>query len=297
MARKKGSGKKKPGKRKRKGKEKEAGLPPLDIRAASRTMEAFMGAVARDLRGEQRPVDVAEEIVYEAWRAPNPEQAVLLAMKALEVSLDCADAYNLLAELVADSLEKAIELYQEGVRAGERALGKQIFEEEVGHFWMILETRPYMRARAGLAQCLWEAGRRAEAVEHCWDMLRLNPKDNQGIRDLLMPCLIELGRDEEAEKLFQQFKDDGMAIWKYSRALLDFRKHGDSPIAQQSLQVALEENEHVPAYLLGRRKLPRQLPGYYGPGDENEAVHYAFDNKGAWKATPGALEWLAAQVE
>jgi tetratricopeptide (TPR) repeat protein len=153
-----------------------------------------------------------------------------------------------------------------------------------------------MRARAGLAQCLWEAGQREEAVEHYWELLRLNPNDNQGIRDLLMPCLIELGRDEDAERLFKQYEKDGMAVWMYSRALLDFRRHGDSPVAQKSLKAALEQNRHVPSYLLRRKKMPESLPGYYSFGDENEAVVYALGNEAAWRTTPGALEWLAANT-
>jgi pentatricopeptide repeat protein len=112
-----------------------------------------------------------------------------------------------------------------------------------------------------------------------------------------MPCLIELGRTEDAEKLFEQYREDGMAVWRYSRALLDFRKHGDSPLADESLQAALNENKHVPAYLLGRKKMPHQLPGHYSFGDDNEAVLYVDGNKPAWETTPGALEWLAGKVK
>ena len=83
----------------------------------------------------------------------------------------------------------------------------------------------------------------------------------------------------------------------YSRALLDFRKHGDSTIADKSLKAAIDENKHVPSYLLGRKKMPRSLPGHYGFGDDNEAVLYAHGNRAGWKATPGALEWLAAKVK
>jgi pentatricopeptide repeat protein len=235
--------------------------------------------------------------MYDAWEASTRQRRVALAKKALEISVDCADAYVLLAEETAGSLEEAIDLYQKGVKAGERALGKKAFEEDVGYFWGLLETRPYMRARAGLAQSLWKTGKREEAVAHYWEMLRLNPNDNQGIRDLLMPCLLESGRTEDAEKLFEQYREDGMAVWRYSRALLDFRKHGDSPLADESLQAALNENRHVPAYLLGRKKMPRQLPGHYGFGDDNEAVLYVYGNKPAWEATSGALEWLAGKVK
>ncbi|MBW2018015.1 MAG: tetratricopeptide repeat protein [Deltaproteobacteria bacterium] len=293
--------KKKPAKRKKKAKKKTkqgfSKSAPVESVPSLRSMEGLLAGFSGMVRGKRTAVDEAQDIIYAAWEAPTRQRAVALARKALEVSPDCADAYNLLAEETAESLEEALDLYRKGVEAGERALGKKTFKEDVGHFWGLLETRPYMRARAGLAQCLWEAGQREEAVEHYWDMLRLNPNDNQGIRYLLMPCLIELGRDEDAEKLFKQYKEDGMAVWVYSRALLDFRKHGDSPAADRSLKEALEENPLVPHYLLGRKKIPRVLPDYYGFGDENEAVLYARGNRAAWKATPGALEWLAAKLK
>ncbi len=42
--------------------------------------------------------------------------------------------------------------------AGERALGPQLFEQEAGRFWSLVEARPYMRARLGLAQVLEALG-------------------------------------------------------------------------------------------------------------------------------------------
>ena len=112
-----------------------------------------------------------------------------------------------------------------------------------------------------------------------------------------MPCLLELGRDKDAEKLFKQYDDDGMATWMYSRLLLDFRKYGDSPKVGASLKAALAENKFVPSYLLGRKKMPRNLPDHYGFGDDSEAVAYAYANIVAWQTTPGALEWLAAKLK
>jgi tetratricopeptide (TPR) repeat protein len=242
-------------------------------------------------------IDEAQEIMYDAWEATSRRRAVELARKALLVSADCADAYVFLAEVTAKTPQEAIDLYWQGVEAGERALGKKAFKNDVGHFWGLLETRPYMRARAGLAQSLWEAGQREEAVDHYGDLLQLNPNDNQGIRDMLMPCLIELNRDKDAEKLYKQYENDHMAVWTYSRALLDFCKHRESPTADKSLEAAIKRNKHVPLYLLGRKKLPNNLPDHYGIGDQNEAVLYASENCEAWRSTPGGLEWLAAKVK
>jgi tetratricopeptide (TPR) repeat protein len=289
----------KPGKKaaSKKAKPKRSAPPAAGFMPSLQSMESLLSGIGVMARKKPSAVDEAQDVMYDAWEATTRKQRVALAKKAMGISADCADAYVLLAEETARSLEEAIDLYRKGVEAGERALGKKLFKEEVGYFWGLLETRPYMRARLGLAQCMWEAGNREAAIEHYWDMLRLNPNDNQGIRDLLMPCLLELGRDKDAEKLFRQYKEDGMAVWMYSRTLLDFRKHGPSPIADKSLKAAMNENKHVPAYLLGRKKMPPNLPEYYGFGDENEAVLFARGNKTAWKATPGAMEWLAAKVK
>jgi tetratricopeptide (TPR) repeat protein len=289
---------KKPAKKKtgakKKPKQKAANSAAIEF-PSMQSMEGIFAGVG--LGGRQsNAVAEAQQLIYDAWEAPTRQRAVALAKKALSISPDCADAYNLLAEQTAKSVEEAIDLYTKGVEAGERAIGKQAFVEDVGHFWGLLETRPYMRARAGLAESLWAIGRQEEAVAHFQDLLRLNPNDNQGVRDLLMPRLIELGRDKDAEKLFRQF-DDGMATWMYSRALLDFRKLGDSRKAEASLKAALAENKFVPPYLLGRKKMPRNLPDHYGFGDDAEAVLYAYGNKAAWQSTPGALEWLAAKLK
>jgi tetratricopeptide (TPR) repeat protein len=246
---------------------------------------------------EDTPLKKAQDIIYDAWEVADPKRRIEMARKALEISPDCADAYSLLAEETASSLPEVLDLYRHGVEAGERALGKEAFEEDVGHFWGILDTRPYMRALAGLAGCLWAAGKHEEAIEQYKEMLRLNPNDNQGIRDLLMPCLIIMGRDKEAEVLFREYRDDGMTFWIYSRALLDFRKMGDSEISRKSLAAAVKKNKHVPAYLLGRKKIAKSLPEYYSPGDESEAIFYAKENLEAWKITSGALDWLLNQTK
>jgi len=257
-------------------------------------LEAMEGAMAGIFgRGKGRAIDKAQEIMYDAWDAPTSARAIALAREALDVSPDCADAYVLLARETARSLDKEIDLYRKGMEAGERALGKASFKQNAGHFWGILETRPYMRARAGLAECLWESGQHEEAVEHYQDMLRLNPNDNQGLRYILMTHLIELGFDERAEELFAQYGNDGFASWMYSRVLLDFRKKESLPAASKSLKVAIKVNKHVSAYLLGHRKMPRSMPPHYSPGSEYEAIICVNESKAAWKATPGALEWLA----
>lgn len=257
-------------------------------------MEAILSEIAGG--AQVTPVDAAQNVIYRAWEESNPSRRIALARQALLISPDCADAYNLLASEGARSLKEASEFYRKGMQAGERAIGEEKFAEFAGHFWGVLDTRPYMRARAGLARCLWEAGKREEAVEHYREMLHLNPNDNQGIRYVLMACLLDLDRNDEVLSLLKQYKDDASAEMVYSAALVAFRKEGDTPRSRKLLAGAIKYNRFVAAYLLGRKKIPRNLPDYIGFGDESEAVSYAGDNVSTWKSTPGAIEWLRLRL-
>jgi ST7 protein len=127
-------------------------------------------------------------------------------------------------------------------------------------------------------------------------LLKLNPNDNQGNRYLLASCLIKLRYHEELAALLEQYDEDISATWSWTRALLAFREHGDVDESRNLLTAALETNSYVPDYLLSRKKLPRRLPDYIGYGDENEAVSYATEDLEAWKATDGALAWLADRI-
>lgn len=238
----------------------------------------------------------AQEIMYNAWQSEDPRQRVTLAQQALEIDPDCVDAYVLLAEDAAQSASEAKKLYGDGVLAGERALGADFFEENAGHFWGITETRPYMRARMGLADCCWALGQHTDAIEHYQEMLRLNPGDNQGVRYLLLSCLLEVGEDARAKELLDQFEDDAFASWHYSRALWAFRQYGDKALARNELTAAIEQNSHVPAYLLGKKRFPRRPPEHIILGGESEAVEYAMRAIQLWKQTPDARKWLSQHL-
>ena len=238
------------------------------------------------------PLEKAQDLMYRAVEARG-RRKIQLARKALGLSPDCADAYVVLAEEATDP-ETARNLYEKGVAAGERALGSKVFEEEAGHFWGLVTTRPYMRARLGLATCLEDMGRVDEAISHHRELLRLNPNDNQGVRDILLPTLLAQGRDADAGALLQQYADDGSATWKYGWALWTFRREGDSQLARDRLRGAVSANRHVARYLTGKAEMPDILPDSYALGSMEEAILCADDLGDAWRATPGAERWLAA---
>ena len=139
---------------------RSAAVPALPDR---RAMEGFLAAIG-GRRGDNATAK-AQDMMYEAWERTTSRSRIALARKALGISPLCADAYVLLAEEAAQSIEEARDHYAKGVEAGELALGPHGFKEYAGHFWGFLETRPYMRARAGLASALLKLGDVDGAIE------------------------------------------------------------------------------------------------------------------------------------
>ena len=233
------------------------------------------------------PLEQAQALAYEAMEASGRNQ-IRLARQALAISRDCADVWRVLASR-APYPDGAIPLLREAVAAGARALGDKYFEEHVGAFWGLVETRPYMRAKQALADALDVAELRDEAIAEYRDMLRLNPGDNLGVRAPLLDVLLELNRDDEAAALIEENREDESAGWLYSGALVAFRRR--KPDAEARLVLALAANRHVPAFLTGEKEIP-ELPDAYTPGGVDEAVVIASSQGEAWEMTPGALDWL-----
>ena len=269
----------------------EAGPIDVDWRVIEQAMWRMLGREAPAEEDDpQSPRSRAANLVAMAYRADDPARVIDLARKALAVWPDCTDAYVLLAEQTPGPKE-ALDLYAQGVEAAARDLGEVAFRVGVGHFWSALPTRPYMRARLGVAQTLWVLGRRVETVEHYHELLRLNPTDNQGVRYLLASALIELGRDEALADLLSRYSD-GSACWAYSAALLTFRRGGDTTSSRRLLAAAKRANPHVPDFLTGRETFPSEMPDGVGRGDRDEAIDYAAGFLNGWRATSGAIEWL-----
>ncbi len=245
-----------------------------------------------EVRVDPVAIDRAQDSVYDAFDAKSQASAIKHALKALTISPHCADAYVLLASYQAKDEDERIALYRHAMKAAEKVLGPEGFEEFAPHFWGFLETRPYMRARHGLALTLAAKGLHAEAAEHYRGMLALNPGDNQGVRYLLIDLLLLLGLLEEAEELLGQY-DEGMAAWLWSKALLAFKKSGDHETSRKALKHAIASNKHILPLLTGAMAMPRSLPAYISIGDETEAVGYVYGAFGAWRATEGAIAWAA----
>src|SRR5947209_20006778 len=106
-------------------------------------MPAVDSSTGKDLplpESELTPLEQAQDKMYEAWEARSRKARVRLAREALALSPDCADAYVLLAEETPRTPNEARKLYEEGMRAGARALGPEAFAGGAGRFWRVVDT-------------------------------------------------------------------------------------------------------------------------------------------------------------
>ena len=252
------------------------------------------GSPLQPAGGPRTPSEKAQELAYQAMESDDINTVVELAMQAVELDRRCVDALAILAHAGSETQDELIENLEKTVWMGEQALGEGFFEENAGHFWGILETRPYMRARQELADLLREAGCIDEAIAHYEAMLELNPNDNQGIRDLLLACYLTRGNLDGARQLLDQYDEDASAAFQWSRILESYLAR-DETKATKLLAEARKDNTFVEPYLTGKKRMPSSLPGCYSPGDESEAKYVAVNLRPAWKKHRTAVAWLKGQ--
>jgi tetratricopeptide (TPR) repeat protein len=233
---------------------------------------------------------LAHELLSAAEDAAHPLEMIPHLLRAVRLDPACLDARMLLATIAGGPRDELIEEFQQILVTGETDLGKKFFQENSGDFWLLIETRPYMRARARLAELLQDAGRIDEAIFHFEAMLQLNPNDNQGVRYTLMCCYLQTGRLEASRKLFSRYNEE-TALWLWSRVLERYLAT-ELPEAIGLLAKARKENRYFEEFLTKRRALPKDPPTYYSPGSVSEGVVCIATIGKAWKQYPEVLMWL-----
>lgn len=318
MSMKKGRNEKERRKRVSKNNSSQAGVPPLspfaneqvlrDIQRliGDRVFESMDEANAffRTLHGPglrealkdapaRFPQDEAQELIYEAMEIADPAVALSLARQALAKDPDCVDALTILAIQTAESEEARLAALEHAVSTGERVLGPECFKKNRGHFWGLLETRAYMRARNELADLLLRMGRENEAIAHFEALLDLNPSDNLGVRHPLLGRYLAKDDLKRARRLLRKYKESSSAVFYWGRTLERFLS-GDLRGAEEALRDARARNRFVEVYLTGLKRAPSLLPRHYIDGSDDEAL-VCLDAIGeAWDKHPEALAWLQA---
>jgi tetratricopeptide (TPR) repeat protein len=252
--------------------------------------------IAQRLRGEgfHSPGAIARGLVATARRLRSPERKSAHLRKAIEQDSECVLARIELADADYQSARwnEARRGYQEVAEREERR-----WRGETPEWWDDIETRPYMRALYGRAMTEWHQGRFAETAKDLEKLLKLNPRDNQGVR-FLVPLVHLLGDDDakalkSLEEYDRNYPDDycepsllfgkGLALWRL----------GDDEPARASYRAAMLQNLYITPMLLD---LPTPPADIWHPNDRSE-IGYAQDFMQSyailWDREPAATRFIS----
>jgi tetratricopeptide (TPR) repeat protein len=217
----------------------------------------------------------------------NEEEAGRYFFKSIEIDPTYADGYNHLGNIAwrKNDWKQAEGLYQKALKSAESD-AKDIPE---GHFWVMFETRPYMRALHGLGLSASKQGRFKEAIQIFQKMLRLNPNDNQGVRYLIGPAYHQMGDLEEAIRWYEDNGDDPVNLYNYGLALIQQNKLEK---AARVLIDAIFSNPYVAPMLIGDKLLKRDWWHGINWSEPNYAEDYVTEYISWWKKEELPLEFL-----
>lgn len=232
--------------------------------------------------------------INDAWETlelGNAEAAAALVRAVLVEQPDAIDAYVVLAQTRAVPAE-AIALLTEAIRVADRT-GKAREDgtyDPVGFY----DRDAHVRALNNLARLLWADGRphqRTDAVRHARRALRLDSYDRSGTRLLLMAWEAASENWPAARRLVMRSRREFRTDIRYWLALHAFRDRSED--ADAVLERAIAINPHVVPALQGRLRALHLPEHSYASGSPEEATLYAAEAWDGWKATHGALAWLA----
>ena len=173
----------------------------------------------------------SDDFLEMAYDAKTKAKAKTYAKKALELDPDNLDAELFLADIGTKSQLEFLEKTEAIIAHGNKLMEEQGFltKECMGDFWLILETRPYMRAKHQYAILLSQCRMIKKAITECEEMLKLCKSDNLGVRYLLMLLYTVMEDEKSALKLYKKFELSmntqfllPLSILYYK--LLDFKK-------------------------------------------------------------------------
>ena len=157
--------------------------------------------------------------------------------------------------------------------------------------WMCEENRPALRL---LVQDAFDHMDRnaVDTLPRLQAVLRLNPNDNHGLRDLVVNRHLENGDDKDALAAIAKYPDDIAPALCFGKVLALYRL-GELPLATAALKAANQQNRKIVKFLLPANKAQPKSSEYgVEVGGDDEASLYRRDMREVWQSVPGAMAWL-----
>ena len=233
----------------------------------------------------------AEELKDDGYH----EDAIEEFRKIIRKVPECIEAYNDLyfCHLYLKHDYEAFAVLETAVNLFLPVIPEQFIEGEHCLPWVFLENRPFMRLYANLGLEYLNKARFAEAKIIFDRLLSWNPHDNQGMRENVIKCNLELKLFDDALDVCNRYEGDGIAGICYGRPLLlvifDQMKE-----ARKALESAIKYMPKIAKELLKiKHKPPKSVNNaYITLGGDDEAYLYWKVFGKYWNQAPKALALL-----
>lgn len=223
---------------------------------------------------ENTPLDDAYELLDKASYAKTEKQAIKLAKEAYKTCPDCLDAILFQVDLEESALKRE-KMLDEGLENEKKRLTRENYFEKdnIGMFYGIFETRPYIRGLYMKALNLASDGKIKQSKDVCKEILRLNENDNTGARYLLMAIYAFLEDEKELLDLYKKFHEDNLEVLFPLFAL--YYKKGDYKKAKKYLMDIDKINPEFVNFFKGELE-PNDdvISGCYQKGHASEVFMY-----------------------
>ncbi len=229
---------------------------------------------AGEVEYENTILDDVYELLEKAENAKSKKQAIKYAKEAYDMCPDCFDAILFQVHLEDNPL-KRWRLLEDGLEhEKDRLEDEEYFKKDnIGHFYGIFETRPYIKGLFIKAELLIMDGKIKQSRDICKEILRLNENDNIGARYLLMAIYAYLEEEKDMLKIFNKYREENLEMLFPLFVL--YYKQGNDDKAKEYLDRINKANSHFIKFFKGTIKEDKDIPeGYYSKGDSSEVLMY-----------------------
>lgn len=276
-----------------------------DLKAA---LQAFVAQYNQQIMQGNRSGDpeTADDFLALAEGAFTKKEALKYAKEALKLEPDNIDAQTAVAVYSSATPETTLDKLKSVYTSATAQMKKQGWfdEENIGKFWLITETRPYMRLLDTYAGTLYDCGMMKLAAEILREMIRLCENDNLGARYTLMHIYSFLEEEDAARELEQKYSDDNSAEMLLPLSILYYRLN-DMKRSASYLRKIKSSNQDAVNFFKGLHEdnledyvdVENMNPLGYRPYTMDELLVEFEEHKTVLLSVPNYLDWAYKKIK
>lgn len=229
----------------------------------------------------------------EAVEAKSEKKAIKLVKEAIKICPNYIEPYLFLISFEQEGEDVLTELDKVIAREKER-LKKEGYFDEIGHFYGIWETRPYIRALHQRALVLLQYGKINLAKKELEEIIKLNEHDNLGARYTLAAIYAYFEDEKNLKKIIKKYNEKNLFFLVPEMFL--YYKLGDNKKTLEILKEIEDDNPYFIETLTSDEIDDIEAEGSYQLGEKSEVMEVLFTQNFLLNSSPGLIKFIVDNV-